>query len=485
MKLTIKKTCTFLALLVLLLVTCSKDYDLADPSEPVASTSSIPTVILKEADAVIDNYLTQYDTLESLQHLASWFSLSQHISSAIVCDDSLSVSMVFSSGLRANYALRSTQLGSKSADLGTSLEPKLCIMEGGDAKIVKVFDGNTTRDQQTLAETIDNLNHSLEELGYSVTNYNSTNTTLDISFFRTLFSYAPPVLAIFTHGIDHSTDTETRYGIATLEEVPDEMEVDSSEINTYGITRLRSSGRTYWTLLRDFASSYFNSSEKCYFSLHACNVAQDNELIQGFMNQPDTIVLLAHSRSARFDQIRTLTRNMYTSLTDTFTIQQAYDHLSNRYNTTLFSKPDADIMLAETFLSSNYGPSREHFMVEYHESETGNESGVRIPSYTISSNVCVSGGMGCDSIIAIVVPRAPGTYQLTDGVVIALFESAAKFAAALNCRGVSGTVTINAPQNGIISGGYSATVGIWEGGLIPSESDPSDTRSIQGYFKIN
>jgi hypothetical protein len=484
MKLTIKITCAFLALLGLLFVACSKD-DNQDPYGPAASTSSIPTVILKEADAVIDNYLTHYDTLESLEQLASWFSSSQHISSAIVCDDALSVSMIFSSGLRANYTLRTTYLGSKSADLSKSVKPKLSIMEAGDAKIVKVFDGNTTRDQQVVAETIDNLTHSLEELGYSVTNYNSTTTTMDISFFRTLFRNAPPVLVIFTHGIDHSTDTETRYGIATREEVPDEMEVDSSEMNTYGIVRLRSEERTYWTLLRDFANSYFNSYGKCYFSLHACNVAQDNELIQGFLNQPDTIVLLAHTRSARFDQIRTLTRNMYTSLTDTFTIQQAYDHLSNNYHTSLYSKPDADIMLAETFLSSNYGPAREHFIVDYHDSETGNEDGIRIPSYTISSNVCASGEMGCDSIIAIVVPRAPGTYQLTDGVVIVLFEGGAEFAAALNCRGVSGTVTINAPQNGILSGGYSATVGIWQGALIPSENDPSDTRNIQGYFKIN
>lgn len=474
---------TFLALLVWLFVTCSKD-DSLGPSGPAPSTSSIPTVILEEADAVIDNYLTQFDTLESLQYLASWFSSSQHISSAIVSDDALSVSMVFSWGLRASYTLRSTFLGSKSAYSGTSLKPKLSIMEGGDAKIVKVFDGHTTRDQQAVAETIENLNNSLEELGYSVTNYNSSTATLDISFFRSLFRDAPPVLVIFTHGIDHSTATDTRYGIATREEVPDEMEVDSSEINTYGIVRLRSEERTYWTLLRDFASSNFNSYGKCYFSLHACNVAQDNALIQGFLNQPDTIVLLAHTSSARFDQIRTLTRNMYTSLTDTFTIQQAYDHLSNNYHTSLFSKPDAEIMLAETFRSSNYGPAREHFIVEYHNSETGNEDGIRIPSYTISSNVCASDEMGCDSIINIVVPRAPGTYQLTDGVVIVLFEGGAAFAAALNCRGVSGTVTINAPQNGIISGGYSAVVGIWQGALNPSENDPSDTRNIQGYFKI-
>jgi len=119
MKLKIKKTCAFPALLVLLLVNCSKD-DYLGPSGPVASTSSIPTVILKEADAVIDSYLAQYDTLESLQYLASWFSSNENISSAKVCDDDLSVSMVFSSGLRASYTLISTFLGSKTADLDKS-----------------------------------------------------------------------------------------------------------------------------------------------------------------------------------------------------------------------------------------------------------------------------------------------------------------------------------------------------------------------------
>ena len=492
MKATIAKACFILAILMSVFVTCSKNDDpteTSDPQEgtieaPPASTSSDPPVILREADAVVDDFLAKNDTMESLIHLADWFTSCPHITSARVCDDSLSVSMVFSSGLLGNYALNSL-FGSIASGISIPSDFKISIMEGGDAKIVKVFDGNSRPDQQAVAETIDNISQSLEELGYSVTTESPATETMDISYFRRLFSNAPPILVLFTHGVNHSSGTDTRYGLATLEDVPDGTELDESEMNTYGIIRLRSIDRTVWTLLHEFASQNFNATEKCYFSLHACNVAQDNELIQGFMNQPDEIVLLAHSRAARFDQIRTLTQHMYNSLTDTFTIQQAYDDLPNAYHTRLFSEPDADIMLAETFLSTSYGPSREHSMAFYEESETGTESGVRIPSYTITSNVCSSGRMGCDSVIAIVVPRAPGTHQIADGVVIALFEGGAQFGAGPGLRGVSGTVTINAPQDGIISGGYTATVGRWGAGLIPSEHNPSETRSLTGYFKID
>lgn len=478
-----QKIIVTLSIVVFLLITCSKnDNGLSDTSEPEASESSNPFAILTQADDVIDYYLARFDTLASLQRLATWFSENENTSLVKVCDESSSLSIVFSSGLRANYALRTTFDDIVFAGLNNVVKPKLAIMEAGDAKIIKVFGAESRRSQQLLDETIEIMTSSLDELGFSVDYHDSTNTTLDIDFFRRLFINAPPVLTIFTHGINHSTETETLYGLATLEEVPEGTENDPDDY-AYGVIRLRSSGKTYWTLLRDFASRHFNPSDKCYFTLHACNVAQDTSLIQGFMAQADTLVMLTHNSRANFNHIHNITENLYASLTDTFTIQQAYDDLSHNYGAGLFSKPDAHLLLGETFVC-NFGPSREHFFAQYVESMTGKEDGDRIPSYTITANVCASAEIGCDSVLNIVVPRTTGTYHLTDGVFLILFDGTTQFSAVMGCRGVSGTVTISALADGILSGSYRATLGTWPPGQLCSEHNPVDTRTIEGYFKI-
>ncbi len=476
-----------------MVISCSDDS--SEPTNPAGGgghgvvADDNPLVVLRQADTVLTHYEGLVGMPQAVDSLATWFASLANVRTAEACDDSISVDIVFADGLRAGYCVtdpfsavaKSVAIepagGAPAGGLAKQAHADVRVMDGSDATIAVVFKGSTAPDRHQIDVAIEITRDSLEQFEYAVAVHDTTTTTFDIAYFDNLFSNPPAVLTIFTHGVLH----DSTCGLATREEYPDDEEEDTNSIGAFRMRR----GPTYKALRAPFVEESFRATGPCFLSLHACHAGSDSALMAAFMEHADSIVVLTHSRRARMDHIRAITEHMYECLTDTFTIQQAYDDLSNRHASMLLSKPDADVLLGETF-TCNVGPSRDHFMGEYHTSTT-HVDGTPIDAFTMSADCCGSdsGGM-CDTSISIVVPATVGTYTCDDGVVVTVPCGGLTriFAAVIGSRGVSASVTINSIQDGFISGSYRATVGYWTPGRSPAEVDPDTTLSLQGRFKI-
>ena len=477
-------------------VGCSDDS--SEPTNPnggsghgiVADTN--PLVVLQQADTVFDYYESSSGTAHALDSLAAWFGSLGSVSSARICDDSISIAVRFSSGLHASYCSADPfSVGADTVAVQTSADnpadrlakqarATVSIMEPGDATIALVYGGARATDRQQIDQAVEITRDSLEALDYTVTVHDTSNTTFDVAYFRDLFRNSPRVLTIFTHGVAY----DSGYGLATHEEYTDyDPEADA---DTYiGAFRMRN-GSTYKAVRADYIRTNFRAASPTFLTLHACHLGRDSILMHAFMDPSDSIVILAYTRTARMHHVRTITANLYQRLTDTCTIQQAYAALPNRYVSVLHSKPNADVLLCETF-RCDVGPSVDHFMCRYSESVT-HVDGADVDAYTISAQCCAddSGGT-CDTSMNIVVPRTVGAHTAGDGAFILLSCGIGvnSFTAGPGLQGVSANVRINSIQDGFISGSYSGTVGIWAPGANSSETDPIETVSVNGRFKIN
>lgn len=476
----------------MLLLSCHHDSDnRKDITGPGITAQSNPLIVMAQGDTVLDFFKRTTDTTHALDSLAAWFRSVSIVSSAQISDDSLSVGIIFKDGLHANYSTvppfyeppREITLDHPEDSLIKNLSKRskmsLRNIGGGHAKIVAVFgDG-----MNSIEQSIQKIRDSLTILGYPVEiEDTSTVPSFNEDYFRSLFNGAPEVLVLFTHGVFFGQAT---YGLMTREEY---LVYDSGAQDNEYIGLARYHGTDYKVLMRSFISQNFDALHFCFLELHACNAALDNNLINAFTVRPDSVVVFAHTSAARGINIQNIITNLYRSLSDTFTIQQAYNALpsANRANTILVSKPNADVLLAETFTCS-VGPSHDHFNSTFVPCTT-HVSGTRVPGYTITSFCCAgSAGGPCDTSINIVVPSTIGTHTLADGVIIVLNRGSPLngFISANGFIGVSGSVTLLSVHDGFISGNYSAVLGRWETGKIPTDAPPIETVNLNGRFKID